>query len=156
MYLRARKSPDCVSFQGHTNPHGTTELFDLKFSLYFLLQHFCLEAIGSLSENFCDHTLFIVCSNYKICKEMCLISNIFSVLANFILLLSLLYPLSLPTLLPARPYSIWGTWLFSPTPINLTISFIAFRLGFLLILIGSYQIFPEQSKDEWCPRLKLY
>lgn len=125
---------DRVPFQGHANPSRITELFDLKFSLYFLPLHFCLKAIGSLSENFCDHTLFIVCSDYKICKEMCLISNIFSTLANFLLLLSLLYPLSLPTFLLARPYSIWDTWLFSPILINLTISFISLTNSFSDVL----------------------
>lgn len=49
---------------------------------------------------------------------MCLISNIFSSLANSILFLSLLYPLCLPTLWLARSYSIWDTWLFGPKIIN--------------------------------------
>lgn len=102
---------------------GRTESFDLKFSPLPTPStphhtHVYLEAIGSLSENFCDHTLFIVYPDYKICWEICLISNIFSSLANSILFLSLLYPLCFPTLWLARSYSIWDTWLFGPRLIN--------------------------------------
>ena len=85
-----------------------------------------------------SHIIYSLPRLQNLLGNVCLISNIFSSLANSILLLSLLYPLCLPILWLARSYSIWDTWLFGPRLSNLNSFF------FLKVFTSIYS-----SEREW-------
>lgn len=101
---------------------GKTGSFNLKLSHLPLPNTYILLLRSdrfTLWEFLWSHIIYSLPRLQNLLGNVCLISNIFSSLANSTLLLSLLYPLCLPILWLARSYSIWDTWLFGPRLSNL-------------------------------------
>lgn len=113
---------------------GKTGSFNLKLSHLPLPNTYILLLRSdrfTLWEFLWSHIIYSLPRLQNLLGNVCLISNIFSSLANSTLLLSLLYPLCLPILWLARSYSIWDTWLSGPRLSNLNSFFLRYLPAFI-------------------------